>query len=730
MTREDRGRDTATGATALVEGRIERVLWVSADHGFAVLRVATAEGPTIVVGPLGALSDHDEASPVFATFEGTWEQHATHGHRFAAHAFLVGSPRTRDGIALYLASARIQGVGPALAGRILDAFGDDTLRVLEQEPERLSEVRGLGERRAAAIVEAWQTDARGRAVTIMLRGLGVTPGRIGRIQRTFGDKAFEVVQREPYRLSEVPTIGFVLADRIARAQGLAADAPERVQAAIRHVVRRAEDDGDCWVPRDDIARRLRRLDVPVDGLDNHVDALLRDGGVEETPDAAGVAHPVLASAESRVASHLAYRMEDPAPQVDVDAALGRVRDSLGISLDPSQEAALRTVLSSPVAVLTGGPGTGKTTLVRAVLRVWADQGVRASLAAPTGRAARRMGEATGREATTLHRLLEATPGDGFGRNASNPLDIEALVVDEASMVDVRLMGALLDALPAGADAQVAGCPLLLVGDADQLPSVGPGQVLRDLVDGGVVPVARLDTVHRQGARSGIVDAARQVHGGRVPPSGEDAGWDDFFLVRRDDPLAARDAIVEIVTRRLPSKGLDPFRDVVVLAPTRRGPLGTQELNATLRAALHPAAANAGPSRLVEGDRVICVRNRHDLDVYNGDLGRVEEVARDTVRIRFDERVVDWPREDLDQIDLAYCVTVHKSQGSEYPAVVLAMHRTHGIMLRRTLLYTAVTRAKRFFCAVGDPGAWARAVATPDDGRRTTLRDRLASLRDG
>lgn len=692
------------------------MVFSSADGAFSVLRVATPTGEVVVVGSLGALSDHDPTRPAFAAFEGRWEQHATHGLRFKADSFLLNAPQTREGLRLYLESAQVKGIGPTLARRLVDTFGDELIHVLEREPERLAEVHGISEVRARDIGDAWAEDAEGRGVTILLRGLGVTAGRIARIRRRYGDKAFHVVRTDPYRLaSEVPGIGFVLADRIARAQGVSEDAPERVRAAARHVVRRSEDDGDCWLPRDELAGRVQRLGVPTVGLDEQVEGLVSEAKLEEVAGGAGVADPVLAEAEQRVVGQLVYRHDLPVRDIDVDAALTRAGRALGITLDPSQEAALRRLVRAPVAILTGGPGTGKTTLLRALLIVWADHGIEASLAAPTGRAARRLAEATGREAVTLHRLLEANPAEGgFQRHADRLLELDGLVVDESSMVDVRLMAALLDAMPTEGNP-----PLVLVGDADQLPSVGPGQVLRDLVASGCVPVARLTTVHRQAAQSGIVQAARRIGAGEVPVSGEVSGAKDFFVVERPDPAQAQQTLVEVVAERLPAKGLDPFRDVVVLTPTRKGPLGTQELNDRLRRALHPRAAQH-KARLLEGDKVHCVRNRYDLDVYNGDMGRVEEVGRQVVRIRFDDRVVDWPREDLDQIELAYAVTVHKSQGSEYPAVVLALHRSHGIMLRRTLVYTAVTRARDFFCLVGERSALARSAATPDDGRRTNL----------
>lgn len=688
------------------------------------MRLRTATASIMVVGPLAGLVTDGEEGP-FVSLEGRWEAHQVHGHQFKASAYVVGSPRTEAGLRLYLASSGIKGVGPRMSGRILDMFGSETTHVLENHPERLAEVKGIGAARAEAISAAWRADAGTRALTILGNSVGLTGRLMDRIRERYGESAFDVLSRQPYRLAEeIRGIGFLTADKIARTQGLPDDAPARIEAACLHVVRRSSEDGHCLLEVTAIEAGVRRLGVPTAELETAIGELTgRDRFIElEWEGERALAVPRLYQAEAMVAALLSALADGGLPTPPDEDDLTSAQVHAGITLDSSQISAVRTAMSGRLAVITGGPGTGKTTLVRVLLRLADLQGRKIALASPTGRAARRLADSTGREASTLHRLLEVNPGTGgFGRNAGNPLESDGLVVDEVSMVDIELMSALLEAVPLDRPFQ-----LILVGDADQLPSVGPGQVLRDLIASDRLPVSRLERVHRQAGDSGILIAASSILGGEVPTSGEKSGFDDFFFLDRDDGDKARRTIVQIVSTRLKEKGFDPAKDVQVLTPTRKGPLGAGALNRDLQTALNP-----GDGGLKHGDRVfrardrlICTKNRYDFEVFNGDVGFVASIASDHLVAVFDGRRIHWPKSDLSDVDLGYAITVHKSQGSEYPAVVLALHRSHHMLLRRNLLYTAVTRAKSFFCGVGDRPARERAVAKVDDERRTLLQQRL------
>lgn len=708
--------------TSWLEGVVLGALWTSADGGWVVLRVQVGDGaPALVVGPPGPLLDVVDEQP-FASFEGRFEQHPTYGYRFKADAVLLGSPRTRKGLQLYLANSGA-GIGPQLAGRIVGHFRDETLAVLEQTPERLTEVTGVGEKRAKAIAEAWAADASGRALSILLRGLGLAAGRIRRILDRFGERAYEVVTRHPYRLAEqVRGIGFLTADAIARGQGLPEDSPERLAAAIVHVVKRAQDDGHVFVPVDEIARGLKSLGVPVEDLPGVLAEVIAEGRLveEDVGGASAVAHPDLDLAEATIAVQLAERASRDLDG-SIDDAIAAAERWESLTLDDTQREAVRIAATSGASVITGGPGTGKTTLVKVLLRVAADRGETWLLASPTGRAAKRLAESTGRDASTLHRMLGFQPDTGrFKHCATEPLECDGLVIDEASMVDTELMAAVVEALPT--DHRVR---LVLVGDSDQLPSVGPGQVLRDVVRSDVVPVARLLQVHRQAAKSGIRVGAAAIREGRLPVSGEQAEYDDLFLLPRQDAASVVSTVIA-VNKRLEAKGFDPIDDVQVLCPMRKGPVGVEAIGESLRDALQGKERIKLRGRsFAPGDKVLCTRNRYDLEVFNGDLGRIVGPTPTGLTIRFDEGEVEWPKDDLNQIELAYAMTVHKSQGSEYPAVILVLHRAHSIMLRRHLFYTAVTRAKRFLCVIGSPAAWEMAAQRTDGlERRTRLCERL------
>ncbi len=720
-----------------VEGRLARVIWASERNGYAVVGLDVGGEELTAVGELGLLAEQEEGA--FVALEGKYETHPVHGKQFRATGFLQGTPRTLEGLRLYLASSGVPGIGPKLAERIVDAFGMQTLNVLANDALKLQQVDGIGRKRAKSIQERWVADEEGRAVAVTLRGLGLSNRLVQRVAKRYRDRTAAVVQREPYRLAEeIAGIGFRTADQLARHQGLPADSPARVRAAVVHVLDQGTNDGHCFLTRAETRRSVADLGVPTDAMDAAVEEAVASGAVV-VEDASRPGEPIqtgpsegdrlwrggLYDAEGLVARELASRAVSQQPMhFDVEAKIRAAEDAEGMALDDSQREAVRTALKGGVVVVTGGPGTGKTTLLKVLLRaVGADDWL---LASPTGRAAKRLQEATGRPASTIHRLLEFNPGEGgFQRGVSNPLEGSGLVVDEASMVDLPLMRALCEALPYGEDEDVA---LVLVGDADQLPSVGPGQVLADILGSGVVPKVHLDTVHRQARDSGIVQAAHAIRHGRIPTPRSPAN--DAFLLDREHPEAVRDTLLKVVRDRLPANGFSTS-DVQVLTPVRRGPLGTGELNALLQRSLNPdgEVLREGERELREGDRVICTRNNYDLEIFNGDVGIVLRKVKTGLDIAFEDgaadRKVTVPWDDLNSIELAYAVTVHKSQGSEYPAVVLILHHSHGLMLRRNLFYTAVTRAKRFLCVIGTERAWARAVREQrGDVRNTGLADRL------
>ncbi len=710
-----------------LEGRLSRVVWSSERSGYAIVRVKLDSGDAVAVGTLASLTNEEPG--VFVSLEGEWEEHPVHGRQFRVSGLLQATPQTLAGLELWLAAAGVRGIGPALSARIVDRFGLDLVRILEQEPTRLAEVKGIGAARAAAIREAWARDDEGRALTMLLRGLGLSQRLADRIRERYGDRSHHVVRTAPFTLAEeVGGIGFRTADALARAQGLAEDDPARVRAAVVHVLdAECEQQGHSFLHRAELSAAVRALGVPVDGLDDAIAeaegtgriAVERRGGEDDR-----VYTGALHQAEVLVASELGVLAERARSATPDRGGVADAARWVGIALDPSQEHAVARGLSPGVVVVTGGPGTGKTTLLKVLLRVARERGATVKLASPTGRAARRLAEATGLEASTIHRLLEYNPAQGgFQRGLGKPLEADTVVIDEVSMVDLPLMAALLEGLATDRP----DLSIVLVGDADQIPSVGPGQVLRDLVDSGAVPVARLTTLHRQALDSGIVRAARDVHAGQVPRSGERSGRDDVFLLARTDPEDAVQTLLKVVSERLPANGFDPLDDVQVLAPTRKGPLGTERLNRELQQRLNPGGLGLvrGEREIRIGDRVVCTKNRYDVEVFNGDVGRVRDAREGSLEIDFDGRIVPWGRDELSTIDLAYALTVHKAQGGEYPAVVLALHSSHGIMLRRNLFYTAITRARRFLCVVGSPDAWRRAAANDrGDERYSALAERL------
>ena len=716
-------------ATA-VEGRVVHFLFSDEESGFCVARLAAPDGARFTaVGILLGIRVGDELR-----LAGRWVDHPRFGEQLQVDSFVTSDPKTLHGMRKFLGSGRIRGLGPTMAARIVDAFGLDTLEVLDNHPKRLLQVKGIGRSTLEKIRAAWQEQRGLQRVMVFLGGHGVGPGIALRVHRRFGASAVDAVRDNPYRLAEeVSGVGFLTADRIARSLGVEADDPQRISAGLLYALERAGDDGHVFLPRSRlVATAAGLLEVAeetlgpvVDGLGRRESVVLRPRSPDGEDDPA-VYLPWMERAERTVARRIRDLLAVPAggPEVHVARALRWFEGRTGLSLAASQRRALEQGLTAKVVVVTGGPGTGKTTLVRGLTDILAAKDAQVLLAAPTGRAAKRLAEATGQESRTVHRLLEFNPGTRtFTRCREHPLEADLVVVDESSMLDVELAASLLDAVPPAAR-------LVLVGDADQLPSVGPGNVLADLIASGAAPVVRLDEVFRQAARSLIVRNAHRVNRGEMPllPQGDDLH--DFYVIDRDDPNEAADLVVDLAARRIPARfGLDPITDLQVIAPMHRGELGVASLNERLQTVLTPAGAELsfGARSFRVGDKVMQVRNNYDLDLFNGDIGRVVSIDREERELVavFDGRSVLIPHDALDDLVVAYACTIHKAQGSEYPAVVIALHHQHHLMLQRNLLYTAITRGRRLVVVVGSRRALRRAVRNATVHRRhTLLADRL------
>ena len=713
--------DTSPPRETLV-GSVERVTFHNDDNGFAVLKVK-ARGKRDLVPVIGHVASISAGEFIHAV--GVWITDRAHGLQFKADFLKTTPPTTAEGIEKYLGSGMVRGIGPVLAKRIVAAFGEKTFEVIEAEPERMREVSGIGEFRAGKIVAGWAEQKAVRDIMVFLHSNGVGTSRAVRIFKTYGHDAIQVMTENPYRLArDIRGIGFRTADAIAMKLGMTREAPQRVRAGISFALQEATDEGHCGLPVEDLVKLATTLlEVDEGVIRTALSAELADGevvavSIEGKPC---VFLRGLYVAERGIADRMRALAggSPPWPTIDVAKALPWVEKRTGKTLAESQRAAIERALASKVTVVTGGPGVGKTTLLDAILRILAVKGVRLLLAAPTGRAAKRMTEQTGIEAKTIHRLLETDPKTGgFRRDADTPLDCDLLVIDETSMVDAPLMYAVLKAVPPKAG-------LLLVGDVDQLPSVGPGQVLADIIDSGAVPVARLTEVFRQAAESRIIVNAHRINRGEMPEWPKRGQDSDFWFVDADDPEKGAAKVVEIVRDRIPHRfGLDPVRDVQVLCPMQRGALGARALNGDLQNALNPNMAEKIErfgSSFAPGDKVMQTENDYDREVFNGDLGRVKRIdqTEGILVADFDGREVEYPFGELDALVPAYATTIHKSQGSEYPAVVITIATQHYTMLARNLVYTAVTRGKRLVVLVGQRKALAIAVRTHGSKRRWT-----------
>ena len=696
----------------VLAGLVERVTFHNSENGFCVLRIK-ARGHRDLVTVIGHAATIAAGEWITAT--GEWINDRNHGLQFKARFMRASAPTSIDGIEKYLASGMIRGIGPVYAKKMVKVFGQKVFDVIEAEPDRLREVEGIGPVRAQRITAAWAEQKIVREIMVFLHSHGVGTARSVRIYKTYGADSLQVMTENPYRLArDIRGIGFKAADAIAITLGIEKPAMIRIRAGISYALIEAMDDGHCGLPTDKLTPlAVELLEAPGELIQTALELELRDGAVvadtvSETPCIflAGLYHAEKAIAERiRCLANGAL----PWPFIDPVKALPWIEQKTGLSLAESQVEAIRLALLSKVLVITGGPGVGKTTIVNAILRVLSAKDVKLILCAPTGRAAKRMTEATGFEAKTIHRLLEIEPKTGgFKRNADNTLECDLLVVDETSMVDVMLMQALMKAVPDRA-------ALLIVGDIDQLPSVGPGQVLADLIACKSVPVVRLKEVFRQAAQSRIITSAHRINQGTIPELSRPEGASDFYFVQADDPETAVSRITELVKTRIPQRfGLYPIRDIQVLCPMNRGGVGARSLNIELQATLNPAGEQKVERfgwTFAAGDKVMQIQNDYDKEVYNGDIGYIDGVDLNDSELTasFDGRSVTYGFGELDTLIPAYAATIHKSQGSEYPAVVIPVMTQHYTMLQRNLLYTGVTRGKRLVVLVGQKKAVAIAV---------------------
>ncbi|NTW53490.1 MAG: ATP-dependent RecD-like DNA helicase [Chlorobaculum sp.] len=705
-----------------LSGSVERVTFHSEESGFTVLRLSVAgqREPVAVVGRA--------ASPAVGQFMecvGEWQNDRTHGLQFKASKLTPVQPTTLEGKERYLASGQVKGLGNFYAKKLIERFGDAVFEVIENDPERLLEVPGIGKRRLDMVVKSWTEQKAVRDIMLFLQTHGVGTARALKIYRRYRERAIAIVTENPYRLSlDIEGIGFQTADAIATSLGVAKNSVMRAEAGISHVLGEMSQSGHCAVPEEtliDEASRLLGIDRPLVAEAVTNEKLTRRIIGEAIDEVPCIFLESLHRAETGVASGLFRLMHGGLPWETLDPhdALPWIEETTGLELSPSQRSAVTLVLASKVSIITGGPGVGKTTILRAILSVLMREKVSVALCAPTGRAAKRLTESTGIEAKTIHRLLEFDPqAFDFKRGRGNPLDASFVVVDETSMVDVTLMQKLVAAIPDRA-------AVVFVGDVDQLPSVGPGAVLSDLISSEVIPTVRLTEIFRQAAESMIVVNAHRINQGEMPLTAEGKELSDFYVVPASSPEDIHDKVMQLVTERIPKRfGLDAVKEVQVLTPMNKGGVGVHTLNAELQAKLNPAAGSKVTrfgTTFATGDKVLQTVNNYDKEVFNGDIGLIEEIdaEAETLTARFDHHRVEYDFGDLDEMSLAYATSIHKSQGSEYPAVVIPLAMQHFALLERNLLYTAVTRGRKLVVIVAEPKALAIAIKNCKSKRRLT-----------
>ena len=715
------------GPSQELRGTVERITYQNPESGFTVAKLRSEGSGSRLVTIVGQTLSLKVGESVVMV--GEWSSHATYGRQFKITNYHTEYPTTLDGVRKYLGSGLIKGIGPVMANRIVDHFGEKALNVIQREPGKLKEVEGLGPKRVRMITRAWKEQQEVHSVMLFLQSHGVGTGRAVKIWKQYGEEAVERMKENPYRLAnDIWGIGFLTADRIAQNMGVERESKERVEAGIQYVLTTSSnDEGHVYVPRRDLVEACTEtLEVGVELIDQGIETLIEQEEIVAEEDRLYL--PTLHRSEVGSARRLFELSRIERNETgDIESEISAIEERGRVSFAPRQRDALSGALAHSVMVLTGGPGTGKTTTVKGIISLFEARKKMVVLAAPTGRAAKRMEEATGKEAKTIHRLLEYAPRTGFVRNAENPLEAEAIIVDEVSMMDVLLMNALLRAIPISSS-------VILVGDVDQLPSVGPGSILKDVIDSGIVRVVRLDEIFRQARTSQIVTNAHEINAGGMPAL-DNRRDGDFFFLEVHDSEEVSETVRDLCSRRLPSRySFDSFEDIQVLSPMHRGKAGVQALNDRLQMALNPQGAEVLQNgvRYRDGDKVMQIRNNYDKDVYNGDIGRIDAIDKteQAVKVRFGGRKANYEFSELDELALAYAITIHKSQGSEFRAVVVPITTQHFVMLQRNLIYTAITRARDLVVMVGTKKAMKIAAENNTvSSRNTTLVDRLRGQAD-
>jgi exodeoxyribonuclease V alpha subunit len=714
-----------------LRGQIERITYTNEENGYTIAKIKVHGNPDLVTA-VGNLIDPMPGELIHMT--GEWVNHPRFGEQFKITQYKTSVPASVNGIRKYLGSGLIKGIGPIMAQRIVKHFNGKTLDIIEDNIERLKEVEGIGEKRIQMIGQAWKDQKEIRNVMLFLQDHGVSSGYATKIFKQYGEGAIGVLKKNPYRLAtEIAGIGFITADHIAEKMGFAKDSELRAEAGILYVLYQLSEEGHVYYPYDPLVDKCREiLDLDPEIITKAIATIthekrltiedLNNGSEEfrESNKAVYLTHYHVC--ESGISAKLKRLLEAPKAirQIDSDKAVPWVQGRLSITLAKEQIRAITGCLKEKVMVITGGPGTGKTTIINAILRIFSKLPIRIMLAAPTGRAAKRMFEATGHEAKTIHRMLDYSfKKGGFLRDEEKPLDCDLLILDEASMIDVTLMYYMLKAIPIGAT-------LILVGDVDQLPSVGPGNVLKDIIQSGPIPVVELKDIFRQAKESLIVVNAHKINRGLLPSlTPPETGLSDFYFIEKNTPEDALQTILELTTERIPKRfGWDPVDDIQVLSPMHKGIAGAGNLNIELQKALNPGAKGIrrGNRDFLLKDKVMQIRNNYDKDIFNGDIGRIKgiDMENQDVTVSFDDRDIKYDFTELDELLLAYAISVHKSQGSEYPVVILPILTQHYMLLQRNLIYTAVTRGKRLVIMVGSKKALAIGVNNNKMNKRYTL----------